>query len=125
MILATDPLLSAGLEYSIYDTINTLVMSLLTIGGIVYCYKINKSIDDKDFILRFVTLGLPIMVRLVVLALVIGIVYGVIDAIMLDTSNIEESDTFQTTIVDVVITSVLLVFYYGYFASKLKSLSNA
>ena len=124
MVLATDPLLSVGLEYSIYDTINTLVMSLLTIGGIVYCYKINKSIDDKDFILRLVTLGLPIIVRLIALVLVIGIIYGIIDASISDTSSLEESETFQTTIVDVVITSILSVIYYVYFASKLKSLSN-
>jgi hypothetical protein len=124
MILATDPLLSVGLEYSIYDTINTLTMSLLTILGVVYCYKINKAIDDRDFILRFVTLGLPIVVRLLALAIVIGIIYGVIDASISDAEIIEDSETFQTTIVDVVITSILLVVYYAYFASKLKALSN-
>jgi hypothetical protein len=123
-VLATDPLLSVGLEYSIYDTINTITTSLLTILGVVYCYKINKSIDDKDFILRFVTLGLPIVVRLIALAIVIGIIFGVIAASLSDTSIIEDSETFQTTIVDVVMTSTLLVIYYAYFANKLKTLSN-
>lgn len=125
MILAADPLLSSGFEYSIYDTINTLTMILLTILGVVYCYKINKSIDDKDFILRFVTLGLPIAVRIIVLAIVIGIIHGVIDISVSDTEIIEDSEALQTTIVDVVITSILLIIYYAYFASKLKILSSS
>jgi len=120
MILATDPLLSVGLEYGLYDTINTVIMSILTIIGIVYCYKVNKSTDDKDFILRFVTLGLPIIVRLIVLAIVVGIIFGLIDAIFIDSSYLDESETFQTSAVDVSITSFLIVVYYYYFARKLK-----
>ncbi|TWX65851.1 hypothetical protein ESZ36_16180 [Colwellia demingiae] len=120
MTLATDPLLTVGLEYGFYDAINTVIMSLMTIIGVVYCYKVNKSTDDKDFILRFVTLGLPITVRLIVLTLVIGIFWGVIDAIFIDSLYLEESETYQTTIVDVSLTSILIVVYYYYFASKLK-----
>jgi type III secretory pathway component EscS len=70
-------------------------------------------------------LGLPIVVRLIALAIVIGIIYGVIDASISDTSIIEDSVTFQTKILDVVMTSTLLVIYYAYFANKLKTLSNA
>ena len=120
MILATDPLFAVGVEYGFYDTVNTVIMSLLTIVGIVCCYKVNKSADDKDFILRFVTLGLPIIVRIIVLTIVVGIVFGVIDAIFIDSSYLEESETNQTTVVDVSITGVLLVIYYYYFARKLK-----
>jgi len=125
MILATDPLLSVGLEYGLYDAINTATMSILTIIGVVYCYKVNKSIDDKDFILRFVTLGLPIVVRLITLAIVVGIAFGIVDAIFIDSSYLDESETYQTTAVDVSITGVLLVVYYYYFARKLKLFSKS
>ncbi|PKH87489.1 hypothetical protein [Colwellia sp. Bg11-28] len=120
MIIATDPLLSVGLVYGFYDAVNTASMSILTIVGVIYCYKVNKSIDDKDFILRFVTIGLPITVRLLVLSIVVGILYGVVDAIFLESSYLDESDTYQTTSVDVLITGILLFVYYYYFASKLK-----
>lgn len=123
-IVFTDPLLYVGLEYGIYDTVKTLVMILLTITGIVYCYKINKFIDDKDFILRFITLGLPILVRIIVLSFLIGIIYGVFDVALSSTSIIEESETYKTTIIDVLIPSILVIIYYVYFANKLKLLSN-
>ncbi len=124
MVLATDPFLTVGLEYSIYDTMSTLVMSLLTVSGIVYCYNVNKSIDDKDFILRFVTLGLPIAVRIMALALLVGLVYGIIDTGFSDTSILGEDESFQTTFADVAIIGILVVIYYAYFANKLRLLSN-
>ncbi len=120
MIIATDPLLSVGLVYGFYDAVNTASMSILTIVGVIYCYKVNKSIDDKDFILRFVTIGLPITLRLLALLIVVGILFGVVDEIFIESSYLDESDTYQTTPVDVLFTGILLFVYYYYFASKLK-----
>ncbi|AAZ27603.1 hypothetical protein [Colwellia psychrerythraea] len=120
MIIASELPLSVYLDYGFYDAVNTVSMSILTIVGITYCYKVNKSIDDKDFILRFVTIGLPVTLRLLALLIVVGILFGVVDAIFIESSYLDESDTYQTTPVDVLFTGILLFVYYYYFASKLK-----
>lgn len=125
IILATDPLFYADIEYNIYDTINTVILCLLTIIGIIYCYKINQSVDDKDFILRFMTLGLPITTRIITTVAAIAIIDALFQLDFTEPLNIDGNRGFETTMVDVIITSVVIILYYAYFASKLKKFADS
>jgi len=117
MVLSADPFLYIDFNYVIYDSIDTLVASIITILGIIYCFKVNESVDGKDFILRFITLGLPITVRFVfVIILVVGIYYGLIDS--------SDSEVIDTKPADVVLSAILFSGYYYYFATKLKAIGQ-
>jgi hypothetical protein len=45
----------------------TMVIPLL---GTIYCYKVNRQRDNREFIDRYICLGIPIGIRIVVLFLV-------------------------------------------------------
>jgi len=111
MLLATDPYLNSGFEYVAYDSINTVVVTVITILGILYCYKVNEEADGKDFILRFMTLGLPTTVRfLVVVVLVTFIYYSFIDS--------SDSVVMTTQPIDVLFIASFEVGYYFYLSRK-------
>jgi len=117
MLLATDPYLYSDFKYVVYDTVDTVIMLLITIFGLIYCYKINESIDGKDFILRFMILGLPIMVRFLVISISIVIVYYAFT----DTSD---TDVITTQPVDVVFSAIFMAGYYYYFSRVLKGFAK-
>lgn len=75
-VIASDPLLVQDVvlhDLSVYESIGMIV---LTVWGINHTYKVNVSGDDKDFMVRFICLGLPVAIRLfaVVVPLVIVII---------------------------------------------------
>jgi len=113
MVLATDPVLYFDYEYVVFDALDSVVITIITILGILYCYKINEEADGKDFILRFITLGLPITIRFLVLVIVVSFVYY----FFIDTSDPE---IITTTLIDVVFSAIFMSVYYYYFATKLK-----
>ena len=118
MILSTDPFLYTDFNYVIYDTIDTVVASVITVIGIIYCYKVNERVDGKDFILRFLTLGLPITVRFVfVIMVVFGVYYGFIDS--------SESEVIDTELPDVVMSAIIFSGYYYYFATKFNAIGKS
>ncbi|WNC68612.1 hypothetical protein RI845_00345 [Thalassotalea nanhaiensis] len=117
MVFATDPLLSFGYEYVVYDALNTLIVTTVTILGIVYCYKVNESVDGKDFILRLMTLGLPIMIRFLVVVIAITFVYY----FFIDSSD---SELITTQPIDVLFSAIFMIGYYYYFAKKLKAFAS-
>ncbi|MBU2869182.1 hypothetical protein [Colwellia sp. E2M01] len=118
MVLATDPLLYFDFEYVVFDAIDSVVVTAITIIGILYCYKINEEADGNDFILRFITLGLPITMRFIVLVIIVSFVYY----FFIDSSDPE---VITTTLIDVVLSAIFMSAYYYYFATKLKKFGNS
>lgn len=62
-------------EAAFFDLLAAII---ITVGGIVYCYKNNSRGDSKDFILRMVCLGWPITVKLITIILASTLVLGVV-----------------------------------------------
>lgn len=124
MGLAADPSLSIGVEYGIMDFISTVAMLVITIFGLAICYKANKSADDKDFILRFFTMGLPITVRFIVIVVPIAIVASSLEA-ALDPNYDIEAEYSVTSIYQVLLMVVFEIVFYLYFASKFKHFTQA
>ena len=57
---------SVALHY-LFDTIILVV-------GVIYIYKLNSRIDNKDFLMRFFSISFVIFIRLIVYTICIGIV---------------------------------------------------
>ena len=76
--IVDSPVFTMNMEYSVLDTISTIVSVLAYVLGTYYIYRINKKGDNKDFIARYICLSLPIIVRLFVLLGLIGLIQGVL-----------------------------------------------
>jgi len=123
MILASDPMMSIGRNYSFLDSISSVLMLVISIVGVYWCYLTNQKTDDKDFIFRFFTIGFPIGVRFAVILIPVAIVLGTLE-IMLDGSykdNVESlSSTSTTSIYQVIFFSLSQIIFYFYYSSKFK-----
>ena len=76
--IATAPVFSIGMEYSWLDTVSTAIIVAATGLGTFYCYRINRRVDDRDFVLRFVCLFVPVTVRLIPVVVLVGILTGIL-----------------------------------------------
>ena len=119
MLISSDPVFSVGVQYSTMDTISSFILLIMTIGGLLLCYRNNAKADNKDFILRFFTLGLPITVRFITIIFPVAIVAGILEA-ALDPSLDLEAENTVTTIYQVILVAAAVLAYYVYFASIFK-----
>lgn len=122
--IISDPIMWIDSKYSIMDTINLIVMIVTTTLGTYYCYSKNKSGDNKDFITRFMCLGLPVGLRLFVFALPVFIIVGVIEikyGIGKQINKLGE-DVYLTTINHVVVDFFFELIYFAYLGKKLNEI---
>ncbi|HOY22193.1 MAG TPA: hypothetical protein PK002_03520 [Cellvibrio sp.] len=117
MLLASDPLLHAGQEYSYIDSIQSLLLLVVSVLGMYFCYCANKKADDKDFLLRFFTIGLPITVRCIAIIFPLALVVGAVDGFTSSEASLESGST-TTSIYQVIITGILVSAFYVYYQSK-------
>jgi len=123
-LIFTDPILSVGAEYSYLDTTSSFIILLLTITGLLFCYRNNANADNKDFILRLVTLGLPITIRFVVIIFPIGVLVGAMEAALDSTYDLETQNT-KTTLYQIILLTASLLAYFAYFSSIFKRFTVA
>ncbi|EIC23049.1 hypothetical protein [Thiorhodovibrio frisius] len=123
MALASDPALYIGASYNHYDTIGSIVMLGMSIFGVYYCYKINSSSDNKDFIVRMMCIGLPVMIRMLVVMIPVFIVGGVLEAVFLYPESLDE-ETIESTPMQIVFLSIFIAAYYWYLSRKIKAVSS-
>lgn len=87
IILVTIPTLSFVIN-SLYESLNEwdiyidIALLVITILGMIICYKTNKKGDDKEYIERYVCIGFPILIQTIILMVIITIfLFGVINFI--------------------------------------------
>lgn len=87
------------------------VAIVVTIVGIIMCYDMNLSGDNRSFLDRFICMSLPLAIRLVVLMIVIAIpVFVVASAVAGDDFDRYLDDY---TVLDVLVTVAFeLIFYW-------------
>jgi len=117
--IASDPLLTVGIEYTSMDSISSVIMLIVTIVGLWFCYRVNENADNKDFILRFFTLGLPISIRFIAIFTPITVVAVGLET-FLDPNYDLDAENSVTTIYQVGLYLVAEIAFYIYFASKLR-----
>jgi len=92
--------------------------------GIFYLYNVNRSIDDRDFLVRFVCTTLPVTIRsvpvVIFLVLLTPLIYGIFFTV--DIENIFLDRDFILTL-NLVLT-IFEVAYFWYQGSVLKRIQN-
>jgi hypothetical protein len=100
--------------YNIYDTINSISILIITIIGTYYCYLVNSKGDNKDFMIRYMIIGLPVGIRIYLIAFLLII----INTLLFMTPEKLESDSYETTISLVIWSSLSAMVYFWYLAKK-------
>jgi hypothetical protein len=106
--------------YNIYDTINSISMLIITIIGTYYCYLVNSKGDNKDFMIRYMIIGLPVGIRIYLIAFLLII----INTLLFMTPEKLESDSYETTISLVIWSSLSAMVYFWYLAKKIRDVSS-
>lgn len=121
-VLATNtPWAYEGYKYTDIDTINTIIMLCITIGGLYYCYKKNEKGDHKDFIVRAFCLGFPITVRMVAVLLpILILMYGILE---IDDIERETNKLDYISAIEVIVFNVWMLFYYLYLGKKIEEVA--
>ncbi|MDH5681086.1 MAG: hypothetical protein OEZ36_05845 [Spirochaetota bacterium] len=74
---------------------------IIAIVGLILCYIENKSRDNKDFIVRFISLSWPISIRLLLVFIpwfiVLSIVYAIMTSDLDPTLSIQPPDSLLAT----------------------------
>lgn len=124
--IISDPIMWIDSIYSTMDTINLITMIVATTLGTYYCYAKNKSGDKKDFITRFICLGLPVGVRLFVFTLPVFILVGVIESEYGIGKQINKlgKEVYFTTINQVIVAFLFEIIYFAYLGKKLNEISQ-
>ena len=126
MAVFSDRFFSLGSDYNIYDFLSTVSLVAVTFWGIWHCYKANSSGDNTDFITRMMCIGFPVIVRVVAVALPLGLLIGVIHGLFLVDGISEEElySEYPSDVFDVILIGIIGIAYYIYLASKIKAVSK-
>ena len=122
----TDPIMFYEVSYRTLDIINLITLIGVSCAGIYLCFKNNSAGDDKDFMVRVICLGFPVLVRTLVVAIPIMIVTVEINSFFLNDSVMEDSefDVSATTFLEVILTNVITFIYYYYLSIKVKETAS-
>lgn len=124
MSFAGDPLFQINSSYNLYDSILSIAVLCISILGTYFCFKINTSGDNKNFIARIICIGLPSMIRVSVFFIPIVIIASFIEVFFIYPEIIEEENT-ETTILEILVISLFIATYYWYLSTKISSVSKA
>ena len=124
MTLGSDPFLYDGAFYNKYDFINTVFITCISIIGLFYCYKININGDNKEFIVRVMCIGLPVLIRLVIFFIPVFVILAFIEEMFIDSPIEVESDAYQTTLMEVIAVNIFIAANYYYLSIKLYAVSK-
>lgn len=93
---------------------------LMTLFGTIWVYRLNRAEAGQDFIGRFITLSIPIGVKLLALFILIGIPVALIQAAMTTIA----SGQIRTTWVDVILGASFLGLYFWRLARRIRRIAE-
>jgi len=123
MVLITDPVFYETTQYNLYSAINTISLLVASIWGVYYCYKINEAGDNKDFIVRVMCIGLPVIVRVLAFCIPIIVVGVIINGFIFGFEK-TNSEVNETSIYSMAAGVVVSVISYIYLATKMRAVSS-
>ena len=105
---------------STISSIYLLPTAIVVLVGIYICYRKNAKGDNTDFLGRFVILGLPLFLRILIFIIVASFLFGILSAMLADRFSIH---LFTPIYMSIIISfSYLLLFLW--IASYLEDISN-
>lgn len=100
-----------------------LLVSLgVIIGGVSWTYKLNRNGDNKDYLLRFISISYMAVLRCLLLVLVISSVDGILAMVKYTFDFSVFRSTFQEKLLNV-IRGFILIFYFVYMLPSFKRLN--
>lgn len=125
-VITYEPLSCNVSAYNYYDYIDSVLAVAITIGGVYYCYKINKEGDNKNFIARVICIGLPVAVRISVLFILVLFLYTGLELAIIDIESVaeDELEVYETTPLMVTTLSIVMILYYLYLSKKIRAVSS-
>lgn len=126
VVLFESPLFYIDTRYNYYDSLDTVISIVITIWGVYYCYKRNSRGDDIDFLPRFICLGLPVAMRVLVYFLPIIILLGFLEGMLNIGFTVSESGTelTETTLLELTLFLIFELAYYIYLSKVITRVSS-
>lgn len=108
---------------SIWDVYNTVSVTLVSAGGLIYLYKKNGGSEGKNFLQKYLSLGWVYAIRWSVFWLIPGvIVYGILYQ-FISPSLVEEGLLLETQFSDVLFGTVLYVIYFFFLGKHIQEVA--
>ena len=106
--------------------VDLVVTLVITAAGISYCYHCNRQADDRDLIVRFICLGLPVTVRIIVFGALLGFVVGAVTGLVLGESAAQDAETGfgVRNLVNLMIGYVVQLAYFVYLGRWMGAVST-
>jgi len=122
--IVSDPAIHIDYNYVFNDTILSIVMLIVSIAGTIYCYKVNKKGDNKDFISRYVCLSIPVVIR--ALTILAAIIITTVVIVLTFELNIMGSgeEAITTSITEIIVLSIFMLSVYYYLGRLIKVAST-
>ncbi|MFZ5865908.1 MAG: hypothetical protein ACOYXY_08520 [Thermodesulfobacteriota bacterium] len=121
-----DAVFWTGHEFTYMDAGKLLVDVLINVYGTYYCYAKNRAGDNRDFITRYMCIGLPVGVRVLVFFIPVFFVAGVLAVaygIGTRTNEFGQSVSY-TTWLDVLVTGAPYAVMYLYLGNKIAAVAK-
>ncbi len=109
VFLGITPYAYLGEAYNAAYGLEVLVVLFATIWGILYCHEANEEGDGKDFFERFICIGVPVGVRIMVISLP---AYLILSSLFVFFTPIGYGAGFQYDYGDVLFTVIIEVVFY-------------
>lgn len=107
---------------NIYADLLFLMEFVLMFLGPLYCYKINKSLDDKDFLIRFITLSFPSTIRF--FAVLIIYIFGYEMSVGIISGGHLIGIAREITAYDFVVNAIFSIGLFYYIGTKIKCVAT-
>ncbi|MEN8140666.1 MAG: hypothetical protein ABFR97_05515 [Thermodesulfobacteriota bacterium] len=122
----TDPILWIGTKYSLLDTVNLFGMLVIVIAGTYFCYTSNRDSDNKDFVTRFMCIGIPVGIRIFAVIIPISIALGIVEGMngVGIEYNAADEEIYSTTLSQVICSALFGIIYYLHLGNTLKSIAS-
>ena len=117
--LLTNPIIAFQEKYSHLGLLNLILILFISVVGAVYSFKENSKGDNIQFVTRFTCLGVPIGIKIILLAILLSILGAFIDkAIIGNGFENSEQNILPTIGVTGRIISIAVCVLYYYYLSK-------
>jgi len=127
MTIFTDPFMYLDISYNFNDTLITTFVLIISVYGLNACYKINALGDDKDYMVRMMCIGLPVLIRTFLFVLFpLLILVGILEENVCESvfSPEQEFISVGTSIYMVIAAIICITSYFFYLATKIRAVST-
>lgn len=124
--VVSDPYVNSLLAYETMNTLDILMLPIglvLAVAGTLWCYYAAQGKQSPTgFIARYICLGLPVLVRILVLVLVVMFTVFAINDFLISISGVNQYlEAEQTTVIDFIGIASFEVLYFFYLRQVIKA----